>query len=263
MKSLSFIFLTFVIGCQTTAPSYLSRDASVLRLLSSSVAPSPNNSFGRHLGRDLLRTYSDEVRSAELLAKGTKNSVRAVHQRLKRLNEETLHEVSRATREEGKHDFRRIVEEVRRKVATSGVFSDQVRAERDPYGSFGFCFGFALGVHYGLLKAGVPPGHIARLYLIGDLEVVGKIWRFHTVVLVRDFEHGYIAVDPLLETWTPYRKWISEALLVDIKREFSHARVYFTDPRKVLPASGVYSEEVFYEPQYKGFFPSLISSMED
>lgn len=124
----------------------------------------------------------------------------------------------------------------------------------------GFCFGRALLVHYLLLKAGVRPEDLVKVFAIGQLEVQKQFWKFHVTIMVRDSKSGFLAIDPLQKKTIEYRKWLEINESYDIKRPLSRIRFYVTDPRKFLPAPGSYSLKQIEDPILKPYFASLIKT---
>lgn len=125
----------------------------------------------------------------------------------------------------------------------------------------GFCFGRALLVHDLLLQAGVKQEDLAKIFTIGQLEVQKQLWKFHVTVIVRDSQHGFLAIDPLQKEPVDYKKWIEANEAYDIKRPFSRARFYVADPRKFLPAPGAYTLEHLENPALKPYFQSLVKTL--
>jgi hypothetical protein len=112
-------------------------------------------------------------------------------------------------------------------------------------------------VHHLLLKGGVPQADMAKLFIFGDLMVHAQIWKFHVAVMVRDSKDGFLVVDPLMEEPMPYLAWINATKKFEIKGDSSRARFYVTDPRKFLPAFGMYHRDQLDEPLLKKYFDEL------
>lgn len=123
----------------------------------------------------------------------------------------------------------------------------------------GYCFGRAAFVHWELLRRGVDPRAIAKLFVIGDLFYENTIWEFHVSTIVRATDGGWWAIDgygaaPLkLEAWSDRVKTWSHKNTKNLSMRF-----YFADAVKFLPLPGAYSDERLFTAIYKGFFTDII-----
>jgi hypothetical protein len=121
----------------------------------------------------------------------------------------------------------------------------------------GFCFGRALLAHYLLLKNGVPESDILKIFTIGQLKVGYQYWHFHVAVMVKDPLSGFIVLDPLQEKTLDYKDWIAANHRYSVKYPLSRVRFYVTDPRKFMPANGMYAVEDLSHPVLKEYFFKL------
>lgn len=121
----------------------------------------------------------------------------------------------------------------------------------------GYCFGRALLVHHALLKAGIPQHDMFKIFALGELMMEGQMWNFHVAVGVRDRKHGALIIDPLHNKILPVTRWIKETRVYDIKHPYSRTRFYVTDPRKFLPAFGMYHPDQLADPLLKDYFEAL------
>lgn len=133
----------------------------------------------------------------------------------------------------------------------------------DPSGQVGFCFGRALLVHHSLLKAGMKPNQISKIFVSGQLRVEHRMWNFHVAVVAGDEEEGFLVIDPLFAKPMTLHDWKNLTAAYDIKGRLSRARFYFADARKFLPSSGAYSLELLRNQYLKSYFDDLGRSISE
>ena len=138
------------------------------------------------------------------------------------------------------------------------VISDLASLKYDtPSRQIGYCFGRATFVHWELLRRGIRPSSIGKLFAIGGLIYEESGWSFHVATAVRNTEGGWLVIDALQsEVLTP-ENWIQEVSKWSQDGENSKVRLYFTDPVKFRPTAGRYSEQNLNEPYYNGYFKDL------
>ncbi len=166
-----------------------------------------------------------------------------------------------APKPEIKTTYRRQAEIVLASVTQHPVAGIAATAPRERSGEIGYCFGRALLAHYLLLKAGVPSSDLIKVFALGELMMQGQFWRFHVAVGVRDATHGFLMVDPLHPMVLPVAEWLKRTAGYDIKQPLSRVRFYPTDPRKFLPAFGVYDLKQLKEPHLRAYFADLAATL--
>jgi hypothetical protein len=124
----------------------------------------------------------------------------------------------------------------------------------------GFCFARALLIHYLLLQNQVSQRDIFKIFAIGELKLEHQIWRFHVAVLLKT-KQGPLVIDPLFEDPVPLAQWRLAIERLDIKTPFPRVRFYITDPRKFLPATGVYALENVMDPHLRDYFVALFENL--
>lgn len=150
---------------------------------------------------------------------------------------------------------------VLKQVEENSVAASSAVPEFDDGNQIGFCFGRALYAHYLLLKNGVAQQDLLKIFAVGDLFVNHQIWNFHMAIMIRDQKHGYLVVDPLQEKVLPYLEWMQATRKFSIKFPNSRIRFYVADPRKFMPAHGMYTVELLAHPVLKDYFSKLIQHM--
>ncbi len=228
--------------------------------------------FTQSIDTDLLALYDKEAKAiaeawqvSEKIT-GTKASIREkqnqfFHIKFSKLNEAALTSLSRASEASRSHDHRAIAEKIAGIVKASEVARVENVIRYDNTGQVGFCFGRAMFIHHLLLKAGIAPQDLARIFLVGQLLVQEQMWQFHTAILVRDAKEGYLVLDPLQEKVMGYREWMKLTAGYEIKGRYSRARFYITDARKFLPAFGKYDVAQLRLPFLREYFAALAREM--
>lgn len=150
-----------------------------------------------------------------------------------------------------------LAEAVLNTIATHPVTSPSNAHQYDKGEQIGFCFGRALAVHYLLLKAGVSPCDIFKIFAMGALMVHHQIWHFHVAVVVRDAEHGLFVVDPSFAQVLSITVWMKEVERYDMKYPHPTTKFYMTDPRKFLPSPGPYDAAIMGGPLLCDYFTLL------
>jgi hypothetical protein len=224
------------------------------------------------LDGDLLALYRSELKAIDALWAATPDAKRDkklaetrrltnvfYHEQVKALNDKTFSALDLAP-SRGK-DYAALAQKILDQVRSNPVAKLESWHEYDPSGQLGFCFGRALLSHYLLLKAGVKQDDIGKVFVAGQLRVASRMWTFHVAVLIRDEKQGFLVVDSLLEKPVSLAEWRDRTASYDIKGDFSRARFYVTDPRKFVPTSGGYSQELISEENLKKYFDELALSM--
>jgi hypothetical protein len=137
--------------------------------------------------------------------------------------------------------------------------STRVREYQDGE-QIGFCFARAMLVHYLLLKVGIAPSDIKKIFALGEFFIGGQFWNFHVAIMVRSMQ-GFIVVDPLYGEPAMLDDWQRNVAMVDVKQSLSRARFYVTDPRKFMPTTGAYTIELISPPELWPYFYDLGPSM--
>ena len=111
------------------------------------------------------------------------------------------------------------------------------------------------------MSKGIPQSHLAKIWTIGELRVDGQMWNYHVAILMRERQHGFVVVDPMHDKPLPYTQWIKINRGYGMKGSLSRVRFYITDPRKFLPASGLYDQKEFGHKQFSQFFEDLLPTL--
>lgn len=229
--------------------------------------PGAQNEIIGYPSEDLMLKNEAEIKSIEdswrkLSRKDPVNELKQknqfFHHEVSTLNQATLEPITRKNHqsEPPLKDYQAIAKEILKAIESSTVASSKNVHVYDQGDQIGFCFGRALLVHYLLLKAGVPQKDMFKIFALGDLLVGGQFWRFHVAVVVRGHA-GFMVVDPLAGVPMVVSDWVAEVSRLEVKSPLHRARFYVTDPRKFLPASGIYQLSSLLEPELKLYFQNL------
>lgn len=217
---------------------------------------------------DLLRLRKDELAQIKYkFSQVTKNNLTTIELRnlenkffydeISKLNNKTFLSLNTKAAK----DYAHIAQRILNIIETNNITSSKNTYEFDNSNEIGFCFGRAMLVHYFLIKAGIDPQDILKIFTLGELLVDHQFWHFHVAIMLRDSMHGYIIVDPLFENPLAYKTWIEKIHQYEIKYPFSRARFYITDPRKFLPASGFYDLASLSQQILRGYFNKIIAEI--
>jgi hypothetical protein len=213
---------------------------------------------GMLLRDDLKRMYADELAAIEeqWLAKtnAPMNKHAFFHAHVAQANERSLAGLST----HAARDSELIAADVLAEVEAHPVASSSSVKNYKGGDQIGFCFGRALLVHYLLLKAGVAPRDITKIFALGEFLVGGQFWHFHVAVMI----NGSVVVDPLYGEPASLDAWLKNVAGLDIKRPMSRARFFVTDARKFMPTSGAYEIDLLSPPELKPYFLDLGRSLE-
>ena len=219
----------------------------------------------KNIGVDLLKDQQQEVAAAESRAsKGLsviqkKAFVSAV---LKKKNAEMVLELDsyQSAKNEGflpaidRAQAQAILEAIRK----NPIVSDAGARKYDVRGSaIGYCFGRAAFVHVELLRRGVDPKSIGKIFAIGPLTYQDSIWDFHVATVVRSTNGGWWAIDGMTDDVLKVEPWMKQVLRWSLDDENPTLRFYFADASKFQPTPGTYSDKKLYDPLYRGYFKDL------
>jgi hypothetical protein len=216
---------------------------------------------------NLLDQYKGEIAKWER-ALGSRNisqkeKWRRVHHRIKEANEEELSKLKGFQYESKGNEKLSGVSEgealaLVNALRTHPIVSDTASKKYDTrFSSIGFCFGRAAYVHRELLRKGVDPSKIFKVFAIGPLVFQGKRWDFHVTTIVRNRAGGWWAIDGLSEKPSSLEDWQNQVHSYSYEKEFPYLRFYVTDAIKFRPLPGAYSAAALDEKIYQGFFREL------
>ena len=186
-----------------------------------------------------------------------------LHQKAKKLNIQTVQKPlktllgKKEQQSSFKRNYKKLAASVLDAVHQNPVTHYQAIGKYDQGGHIGFCFARALLVHHLLLKNGVSQGDIFKIFAMGEMIYNRQLWNFHVAVVVRDDDHGFIVVDPLVKRPMPYLEWLQVTERYDVKKTKPQVRFYLADARKFLPATGEYTKDDIFQPFLKSFFVDM------
>ncbi len=156
------------------------------------------------------------------------------------------------------HFTRTSAEEVRRSILSHPVVGDEALIKYDPHRKIGFCFGRATYVHLELLRRGVPPQNIGKIFAIGKLYNGYSGWDYHVSTVVKINTDEWIAIDGLAPSTLSIPEWMEVVSRWSADPTEIPPRFYFTDAVKFQPTPGAYDKDRLGLPIYKGYFSDLI-----
>jgi len=208
------------------------------------------------IGDNLVKRYGDEISEVTRgIALGTKlkERKRLIFEMQQRRNGETKAAIDKSTPAAVNQI---IIEKVFTTLVAHPVARVDAVTKYDKRGDVGFCFGRAMLVHSLLLKEGVRPEQIAKIFAVGKLLYKKQLWDFHMATLVRG-EGTWWVVDSLFDKILPHAEWMRRVALFGINREHPEARFFVTDPRKFQPAYAAYRAYDLREPELEEYFNAL------
>lgn len=120
------------------------------------------------------------------------------------------------------------------------VVSDAALDKYDHDRQIGFCFGRAAYAHIELLRRGVSPDSIAKVFVFGRLVHQGRGWDFHMATMTRGPGLKWWVLDGLQTKVLPLEEWTQEVLKLDGDVKRPKLRFYYTSPLKFQPIPGGY-----------------------
>lgn len=216
-----------------------------------------------HTSMDLKELYNEELAQIDEKWRTKKNQTNSelkkhefFYEQIKKLN---LKEFKKPTTNP-KNEYLAIASLVIHQVENHPTASSKNVWAYEQGSQIGFCFGRAMLVHYYLLKSGVLPKDIVKVFALGDLFLGGQFWRFHVAMAIKS-PKGLIVVDPLYGEPTGIDQWMNNVASIEIKHPLSRARFYLTDPRKFMPTSGIYALKDMMHPVLLPYFSDLVHNL--
>ena len=209
--------------------------------------------------RDLFQLYDSEIRDLK------KNNAdqKALSIAIQAKNIEALSEFSTSSMNfdpfdpqstlPSKSQAQKILKELR----SNPVIGDTAQGHYDATAETGFCFGRAAFVHFALLKLGVKPEHISKIFVMGGLYRDGTGWDYHVATAALGAEGQWWVIDSLVDDVLPLQAWMQQVSKWDGNRINPRIRYYFTAATKFQPIYGTYEAPRLRSPIYKGYFENL------
>ena len=144
------------------------------------------------------------------------------------------------------------------------VISEEATAKYDTeLRQIGYCFGRAAFVHWELLRRGVKPTNIGKIFAIGKFNYQGALWDFHVATVVRNLDGDWLVIDGFQNRVMKPDVWTEQISKWSLNNALYGVRFYFTDPVKFRPLPGAYSEKNLNDVHYKNYFKDLIQWFND
>jgi hypothetical protein len=256
-KIFKVLFILFSLNLQAASVSEtLKRLNSGKSLNSDYYSASLESNLIKNYHSDLTR----EKKKLRLKKKVSKNQINTMlWQYTVKKNKSNMDRFLKSEKEGESFSIKEILE-IYNKVKTHKVTDTSNNKNYDPYGDIGFCFGRAFYVHYLLRKLNVKQHNIVKVFVVGRLKYLGKLWNFHMATAFKN-KQGWWVVDTLFEKPLSLKEWAIRAGGFGIKRDMSQARIYITDPRKFQPAYGAYTSELLSIKELKQYFSRLLKGL--
>jgi hypothetical protein len=143
-------------------------------------------------------------------------------------------------------------------IRSNPVVSDQGAHTYDSMaGTIGYCFGRATFVHLELLRRGVAPESIAKIFAVGSMRYGGLYWEFHVATMVRAQDGGWWTIDGLSKENLKLADWMKQVQGWDVDPENPRVRFYLADAAKFQPIPGTYNIQRMHAPLYGTYFVDL------
>ncbi len=228
---------------------------------------SPSSSLGKKtIEENLLELQKQEINWARTKF-GVSNKLE-IHNFLQEKNQQLVNELNLLAKNENSPGInKQQAERLLSLVRNHPVVGPQAVDKYDSWDrNIGYCFGRAAFIHWELLRRGVAPEAIGKLFLVGNLKVdmkTGSFWEFHVATIVRDTDQGWWVIDPLVDKVLPILDWMNEMKPWAMDSKYPQIRFYFSDAIKMLPIPGAYSEKLLFFSAYKGYFKDLFKWFEE
>ncbi len=223
---------------------------------------------------DLLRSQREELAAAEAisareqnLTTDQKNSI--ISKILQTKNQELIQELNRLAEDQRKRGIQGITQKQAEQVLASihqhPVVGPKSSRKYDTWDQMiGYCFGRAAYIHWDLLRRGVTPEKIGKIFAVGGLRQKisnGFHWDYHMATIVRAVDDWWV-IDPLIGKIMKVDPWMTDVNQMAANSP-SRLRFYFTDAIKLHPIPGAYSLERLLIPEYRGYFQDLFDWFRD
>ncbi|MEQ1875163.1 MAG: hypothetical protein ABL958_00865 [Bdellovibrionia bacterium] len=221
--------------------------------------------LGHPLGRsaieqDLIKVFEKELRDAGKVGEATEASENdsAISEKFAKKNQELFAEIEKIAQSEPATGVTKAqAQAILDKISKHPIVSEKNSLKYDtPSGQIGYCFGKAAYIHVELVRRGIGPNAVAKVFALGPLIHTGRGWDFHVATAVRAAEGGWWVIDGLEPKVMTLDQWRKNVLSWAQSLKTPLVRFYFSDATKLNPTPGNYEARV-REPHYKGYFKDL------
>jgi hypothetical protein len=227
----------------------------------------------KRINENLLRTYNDELRELKKTIQGNPQSdsnLKLLSSRIKARNKKFLEGLKSEPLPVGDtggaqaHAIKH-AGEILNSISEHPVVGDSAlhRYDRDEF-NVGFCFGRAAYAHIELLRKGVHPKRIGKVFAIGKFQFGKAAWDFHVTTVVRGPKNEWWAIDRATSTQIePIEVWMSQVERLSTHATHPLVRFYFSDAVKFHPLYGAYGADNLYFPYFNNYFVDLARWFDD
>jgi len=213
----------------------------------------------KRVNENLHRTYNGELKEIRKGLKGDPDSLpnlRLLSSKINIRNKKFLEELPQETSQPVSGD---LAQKVLDTVATHPIVGDAVVQKYDREGlNVGFCFGKAAYIHVELLRRGVNPKSLGKVFAIGKFRSGKAVWDFHVTPVVLGPKNEWWAMDTVTsEKVSPIAIWMRNVEKLDMDPAHPLIRFYFSDAVKFQPLYGAYGPENLYFPYFNNYFVDL------
>lgn len=124
-------------------------------------------------------------------------------------------------------------------------------------GQVGFCFGRAHFTHLELLRHGVHPQQIAKIFAVGGLLYGNITWDYHVATAVQGVDQKWWVIDGLQSQVMEVHEWMQKISKWDANRVHPMLRYYLTLPWKFQPIKATSPDYPIYRQLYGPYFLDL------
>ena len=270
MNSIVSMLFVFPVLCTAQVGSFKAKPKNPIVITKSEISfaiPANENLFPFYYGELEQLRLKAELGPSRLDSKGTSNLVRERNQNTIKLFKKSIHPDKPYLSHLGVNDIpskelKILGESILLSLLNSSVVSPNVVQKYDPYGDVGFCFGRATFVHLELIRRGVNPNRIGKVFLMGNFSHSGHHWDFHVATFVWD-QTSILVIDDTVGRTMSLDDWFQSIEKFDFNPDAPTAMLYITDPAKFHPALGPYTEQILKLPQYNNYFIDMIKGFKN
>ncbi|MES2768722.1 MAG: hypothetical protein V4596_06200 [Bdellovibrionota bacterium] len=212
--------------------------------------PQIPESGGQNLHTNLLKEF--EVELGKLKSTATRDKV------FRRKNEELLSDLQKVSKRSKSGLTESQAQDLNGFLIQHPIAGDQgIRKYSGKNSMLGFCFGRATLAHLELLRRGVSPKDIRKIFVLGEMQYQKEIWELHVATVVKKADGGWWVLDGLFGKALELKEWYPQLLKIALSAKHPKIRIYVADPVKFLPISGAYNKKEMLRAEYNGFFKDL------
>lgn len=154
-------------------------------------------------------------------------------------------------------------QDLRQNISEHPVVGLKAMDHYDPDLRIGFCFGRATFVHWELIRLGVNPERIVKIFAVGSLYKDYQSWDYHVATAVLADDNSWWVIDDLQNELMSPQEWMKAINQWSRHAGYPQIQYYFTSPYKFQPHLGAYPLQALLDPLYKDYFKDLMQSFKN